>query len=153
MRVRNFALTLLVAIVGASAVAVQKASVVSIFWFKTSLAVWLLAGGVIAWLAFYFVDQVWYHRLLVGAVTQGKELEDLLKQDVPGIGLTGAISQASPSNAFGVTLHSKHKMKVFYFGIALMLIAFAVAAHLNFESSQQSTPSPTSTTTVPDSTR
>jgi phosphoglycolate phosphatase-like HAD superfamily hydrolase len=131
MRVRNFALTLLVAIIGASALAIQNGSIVTIFSFKTSLAVWLLVGGVIAWLAFYFVDQIWYHRLLLGAVIQGKQLEDILKHDVPGIGLTGAIGDASPAKVLGITLHSKQKMSTFYFGIALMLLAFAVAAHFN----------------------
>jgi hypothetical protein len=86
-----------------------------------------------------FVDQIWYHRLLLGAVAQGAELERLLKQDVPGIGLTGAIGRASPARVFGFTLHSKDKMKVFYFGIALMLLAFAVAAHFNAGGDQRGT--------------
>jgi hypothetical protein len=131
MRVRNFALTLLVAVIGASAITIQNGSEVVLFNFRTSLAVWLLLGGIVAWLAFYFVDQVWYHRLLLGAVVQGGELERLLKQDVPGIGLTGAIGRASPAKVLGFTLHSKDKMRVFYFGIALMLLAFALAAHFN----------------------
>jgi FMN phosphatase YigB (HAD superfamily) len=139
MRVRNFALTLLVAVIGASAIAIQNGSMVTLFSFKTSLAVWLLVGGVIAWLAFYFVDQIWYHRLLLGAVAQGAELERLLKQDVPGIGLTGAIGRASPARVFGFTLHSKDKMKVFYFGVALMLLAFALAAHFNAGGNQKGT--------------
>jgi phosphoglycolate phosphatase-like HAD superfamily hydrolase len=163
MRVRNFALTLLVAIIGASALAIENGSAVTIFGFKTSLAVWLLVGGVISWMAFYFVDQIWYHRLLVGAVRQGVELETLLKQDVPGIGLTSAIGKASPAKVLGLTLHSKDKMKVFYFGIALMLVAFAVAAHFNAGISQRGTSQqnqgstatslPSSTTSVPTSRR
>jgi hypothetical protein len=133
MKIRNFALTLLVAIITASALAIREKAVVSLFSFRTSLAVWLLVGGIFAWLAFYFVDQIWYHRLLVGAVKQGLELENLLESDVPGVGLTGAISRESPYRFFGgrFTLHSRHKMQVLYFGIAVMLLAFAVAAHLN----------------------
>jgi phosphoglycolate phosphatase-like HAD superfamily hydrolase len=164
MSVRNFALTLLVAIIAASALAIREKSLVSIFGFETSLAVWLLVGGIIAWLAFYFVDQIWYHRLLVGAVTQGRKLEELLERDVPGIGLTTAIGDASPYEFLGekfrkrfrirrrFTLHSKHKMQVFYFGIALMLFAFAVAAHFNARgliSASGSTTTTSTTSTVP----
>lgn len=146
MRVRNFALTLLVAIIGASGLAIQNRTAVSIFSFKTSLAVWLLIGGTIAWLAFYFVDQIWYHPLLIGAVAQGTELEKLLERDVPGIGLTGAISRASPYEFLGrFVLRSRHKMTVFYFGIALMLVAFAIAAHFNAASKPASGSTTTST--------
>lgn len=132
MRIRNFALTLLVAILGASALAFRERRTIFILEFRTSLATLLLIGGTITWLAFYFVDQIWYHRLLVGAVGHGMELETLLAKHVPGIGLTQAIGKASPNRLFGlVTLHSRHKMKIFYFVIVAILLFLATFGHLD----------------------
>ena len=132
MRIRNFALTLLVAVLGASAIAFREGRAISILDFRTSLATVLLVGGTITWLAFYFVDQIWYHRLLVGAVGQGMRLETLLAKQVPGIGLTQAIGKASPIRLpGGVTLHSRHKMMIFYFVIVIILLVLATLGHLD----------------------
>jgi hypothetical protein len=132
MRIRNFALTLLVAVLGASAIAFRERRTISILDFQTSLAAVFLVGGTITWLAFYFVDQIWYHRLLVGAVGQGMKLEELLADHVPGIGLTQAIGEASPIRLpGGLTLHSRHKMLIFYFVIAVILLVLATLGHLD----------------------
>jgi hypothetical protein len=132
MRIRNFALTMLVAVLGASALAFRERRAISILDFQTSLAAVLLVGGTITWLAFYFVDQIWYHRLLVGAVGQGMKLENLLAKHAPGIGLTKAIGEASPIRLpGGLTLHSRHKMMIFYFVIAIILLVLATFGHLD----------------------
>jgi hypothetical protein len=132
MRIRNFALTLLVAVLGASAIALGEHREIFILGLKTSLATVFLVVGVITWLAFYFIDQVWYHRLLVGAVRHGMSLEQLLAEHVPGVGLTRAISEASPVKLFdGVILHSKDKMTLFYGAIAAILLVVATFGHLD----------------------
>jgi hypothetical protein len=150
MRVRNYALTLLVAVLGASGLALQDDN--------QAVAVMLLLGGLVAWAAFYLMDRHWYHPLLKGAVDHAKELEQKLAPHVPGVGLATAIANASPSvlrKADGVkrktdwTLHSPRKMDIFYglFGLVLIiifvLVLFGVGTNNpSTRSSSLATPSP-----------
>src|SRR5262245_43750019 len=75
MQVRNFALTLLVAVLGGTALAVKEAIVVPLGQSgNISLATVVLLSGAGAWAGFYVLDRWWYHRLLSGAVEQGEAL-------------------------------------------------------------------------------
>jgi hypothetical protein len=144
MKIRNYALTLVLAVLGAAAVAVQEGVRLEVFGFGFSLASALLAAGTLAWLAFYFMDRHWYHRLLHGAVAQGISLETALAPDIPGIGLTTTIKAASPSSIGAVDdpgatapgldaakergWHSDQKLDAFYFLIAGILVLLALAS-------------------------
>lgn len=128
LRIRNFAITLLTAVLGGAAVAFREGTRVHVFTIRVSLASLVLMIGLVAWMAFYFVDQIWYHRLLIGAVRHGEAVEKMLGREIPGIGLTRAISAASPYKVWRFTLHSKHKIQVFYYGIGGFLILLAVLA-------------------------
>ncbi|WP_171206143.1 hypothetical protein [Ruegeria sp. HKCCA0235A] len=44
---------------------------------------------------FYFVDRHWYHRLLVGSVMSGLDVEQYLSQRAPGFSLTSKIGDNS----------------------------------------------------------
>jgi hypothetical protein len=44
---------------------------------------------------FYFMDRHWYHRLLVGAVMNGLEVESYLSKVAPGFQLTSKIGDNS----------------------------------------------------------
>jgi len=97
---------------------------------------------------FYFVDKEWYHRLLLGAVDQGIEIEKRWGDLLPEIQLGSKISNRSPvdlsSRPFiawilkifvrdkrlrkGGKLHSDAKIEVFYKPIqGLSLFIFAIA--------------------------
>lgn len=131
LRIRQMAITILAAALGIAATAFQANTPVIVGSVTTSLATMILAAGVVAWTAFYFVDNVWYHRLLVGAVAHGSQLEKELANHVPGIGLTIDIGLASPYVLFRrFELHSAHKMKAFYGGIAVLLVVLMGATHL-----------------------
>lgn len=138
MKVRGLALTVLTATLGAAAVAVRDGTVIEVFGLGVKLGAAVLGAGLIAWCGFYFVDQVWYHRLLIGAVRHAQQLEDLLEEKVPGAGLTRAISDASPyPGQIGVwrakityTLHSRHKLSVFYGLVAVVLIVLSIGIQL-----------------------
>ncbi len=99
-RIRNFAVTVFVAILGLAGVAVQNHVFVTILTFRTSLASWILLVGLIGWFAFYFMDRLWSHRLLIGAVRHGESIENEMIKDHPSIALTKAISTASPIKFF-----------------------------------------------------
>lgn len=97
---------------------------------------------------FYFVDKHWYHRLLLGAVAQGREIEERWGDVMPEIRLGSKITENSavdlsgdPKSAwflkffvedqrFKTTnkLHSDAKLEVFYKPIRdLSVLAFVIA--------------------------
>ena len=137
-RIRQLALTAMTFALGAAAVAARERTAISIFGLQAQLSSTLLVFGLILWLSFYFVDQVWYHRLLVGAVRHGAVLENAIKTHLPEAGLTQAISEASPysiklgigrlSYTFKKPLHSRVKLRLFYVagGLALAIAAIAL---------------------------
>ena len=66
LRIRGLALTVLTFALGASAAAIKERTVVRIFGCDLQLASLVLVFGLAVWACFYFVDQIWYHRLLIG---------------------------------------------------------------------------------------
>jgi len=159
MKIRGLAITVLTAVLGAAAVAIKDGTRIKIFGGGVNLAALVFFIGLVAWLLFYFVDQIWYHRLLLGAVFQGQTLEDLIMPTVPGFGLTHRISEESPHQVtvlfgkvkVGRPLHSKQKMKVFYFVIAVLLLFLVVltsAGGLDKSASTPATP-PTKSALTP----
>lgn len=143
LRVRGLALTVLTAVLGAAAVALRYGVMLHVRGCTVALASLLVALGLLVWLAFYFMDQVWYHRLLMGAVRHGEALEESLKDRVPGIELTRRISDESPYRFKLVgrqwKIHSRHKINIFYgFVIALLLVA-VILLQLGNPSVSQST--------------
>ncbi|MCX5236169.1 hypothetical protein OG824_13250 [Streptomyces prunicolor] len=133
-RIRGLALTALTFSLGAAAVSAREESSIQIFGWHIQLSACISTLGFILWFSFYFVDQVWYHRLLIGAVRHGEALETALQAKLPDAGLTKAITQNSPYTAnFKVTsftIHSSAKMRIFYWIGGLTLIIFAVALQI-----------------------
>jgi hypothetical protein len=137
LKIRGLAITVLTAVLAAAAVAIKDGTRVKILGGHVNLGAVIFFIGFVAWMLFYFVDQIWYHRLLMGAVFHAQTLEDLMASTLPGIGLTHRISLESPHQVtvlFGKirvwNLHSKQKMKVFYFTIAVLLVALVVLTTL-----------------------
>lgn len=95
LRIRNFALTLLVGILGGTAFAIQQGFRVTAGPYQLSLASLLLLVGFVAWVGFYVLDRHWYHRLLVGSVEHGQSIEDAHCSQLPELSLAHAISDAS----------------------------------------------------------
>ncbi|MGN4115372.1 hypothetical protein ACS0X5_11710, partial [Burkholderia gladioli] len=77
------------------------------------------------WLAFYLMDTLWYHPLLMGAVEHGRLLEEKMREQTGLPGLTETIKLKSPTKVLGFEVHSKHKAKWFYFSIFAFLIIMA----------------------------
>ncbi|AGK76783.1 hypothetical protein AB0407_12555 [Streptomyces microflavus] len=131
-RIRGLALTALTFALGAAAVAAREKSTIQLFDWRIQLSSSLLSIGLILWLAFYFVDQIWYHRLLIGAVKHGEALEVTLREKLPEAGLTHAISANSPypvNFKVGViTIGSSAKMRIFYGigGLTMFFLALAL---------------------------
>lgn len=132
MKVRTAAITVLTFVLGGASLALREGTRVELIWVRPPLATVTLFLGLVLWGAFYFVDQWWYHRLLIGSVVHGDALEEELRQALPKAGLTRQISESSPKEyriLWGKKrkMHSTHKMKVFYGIVAsLMLVGGAL---------------------------
>ncbi|WP_249645336.1 hypothetical protein [Nocardia sputi] len=125
-RIRGLAMTVLTFAFGAAAVAAKDGTAVKVFGFSLQLSCIVLVLGFVLWLAFYFVDKVWYHQLLTGAVKHGDELEQELRTQLPHAGLTGQIGRSSPQVIkiffWSKELHSTGKLRLFYaIGAAALL--------------------------------
>lgn len=129
LRVRQFALAILAAVLAASVATMEFGAVVEFLGIRIGLSTLVLLAGALVWLAFYFVDRVWYHPLLIGAVRQAESIENELQREVLGIGLTKRISRESPVTVRGVTIHARHKMDVFYVGVFVVLLIISLGAH------------------------
>lgn len=151
LRVRGLALSVLTLVLGGASLAIQNNTTASYRQIHMPLASLILFGGTILWLTFYFVDQIWYHRLLLGAVKHGEELEDRISESLPGAGLTKAISESSPYpfkiRFFKWTLwehgiHSTAKVRIFYFAVAGILLASGLVALVALQPPKQAKPIP-----------
>jgi FMN phosphatase YigB (HAD superfamily) len=124
LRIRNYAVTVLAAMLGLTAYGLREDLQVTVFGFRTSVAAALLYFAILPWSAFYVMDRHWYHRLLYGAVHHGQRIERRWQRILPEITLTDSIGDHSPVKIWKITLHSRHKMSLFYWaGIALLVLS------------------------------
>jgi hypothetical protein len=126
MKIRNAAITVMAALLGATGFALKEHLVIRFGNFAVPVAASLLVTALLTWAAFYFVDEHWYHRLLYGAVRHGQKVEDSLKGILPEISLTGSIGGHSPFKIFRWEVHSVAKMRLFYGAVGVAIIAFGV---------------------------
>jgi hypothetical protein len=121
LRIRNYAVTVLAAILGLAAYGIKEDIRIIVVSYSTSLAAAVLITGIVPWLAFYLMDRFWYHRLLYGAVGHGNWIENRWKTTIPEIALTDSIGKASPIKIFGRALRTTGKIDLFY-GAGILLL-------------------------------
>lgn len=129
-KIRGLALTVITFTLGAAAYA--GASNERVWCVSTGSVISLI--GVLLWYAFYFVDRHWYHPLLKGSVSQGREIEKQIAQYIPSAGMTARITEFSVYRPGRIVrtirrkdeMHSDDKLVWFYAIGASTLIAFAV---------------------------
>lgn len=145
LRVRNFALIVVGALLALGGYAVRETVALSVLGFSLSAAGLIIWSSLIPLAAFYFMDRWWYHRLLKGAVNAGIPLERKLKESGYPIALGEEISKASPFSwrIWGRKgehdetpfwklpirkMHSESKMDFFYLalGLAILLVGFSL---------------------------
>jgi len=124
MTVRNFALTILGAVLAGAAFGIKERVEINMWGTHFPLAALVLLAGAAVWTAFYLMDRHWYHNLLLGAVAHGMCVEKRYHERLPELGLATAIAAASPSVINGLTIRSSAKLDLFYlFGTLLLLFA------------------------------
>jgi hypothetical protein len=123
LQIRNFAVTLLVTVIGAAAFALKEHYVIRFAGTDFPLAAGILFVGIIGWLAFYFMDRFWYHRLLVGAVVHAADIETRFSATSPELGLTNAISNHSAWKIWKFGIRSSERIDLFYaLGLTLLVV-------------------------------
>lgn len=132
MRVRNFGLTLVVAVVAAAGLALRERTNLRLGERELGLESVLLLAGVVGWLAFYVLDRWYYHMLLVGAVTKASEIERAVRPELPYVDLGERITEYSRIWLRGTdrsaAIRARHKLDVFYFSIAAVLAVWLLIA-------------------------
>lgn len=122
LRIRNYALTILAAVLAFAAYTLKENDQVHMFGREWPVAALVLGCSVALWLGFYFMDRFWYHRLLYGAVDQGRFIEKRWGRYLPELALTDAIGRHSPLRLFRVEVHTPRKIDIFYgIGLAFLL--------------------------------
>jgi hypothetical protein len=116
LRIRNLAVTISGAILGAAGLAVEKGiTPLNVFSLKISIYFVLFTAGAIVLVLFHFMDRFWYHRLLKGSVISGSTLKNTLQQRGISIDLGQRISELSPFTLFCRVFHSTTKIDIFYY--------------------------------------
>jgi len=97
MKIRNVYVTLLAALIALLGAILVRAEdpFFYVFGFQVHSAAIVLFAILVGSLLFYFIDLHWYHRLLVGSVKNGLDLESKFPE-IFGSGLTKSIGDNSP---------------------------------------------------------
>jgi hypothetical protein len=124
LRIRNFALIVTGAFLGLGGYAIKDGGMFDAFGIEVSLAGLIVVSAILPLLAFYFMDRLWYHRLLDGSVKAGIEAETALKALGYKVDLGTQISKKSPFILWFTKkpIHSKSKMDLFYLMLVLALL-------------------------------
>ena len=125
MRLRNFAITLILAVLGAAAYSMQTKVHVGSYHISAIILIVALVG----WVAIYVLDAFYFHKLLRGAVRFGTAVEEKFKDDpmIGGVmGMTGAITAESqtlklPLLRRSLKVKGVYKIHLFY-GLILAII-------------------------------
>jgi len=128
MRLRNYAITIVGAMVAAVGFTYQAKLTTSIFGLTFPTGALLIVAASLAWGAFYFMDRFGYHVLLKGAVAHAGKIEGEYSGRIPGIGLGMTVSDASKNvSFFGIKTDSNTRINIFYSVGALMLFVLLIA--------------------------
>lgn len=146
MQIRNFAITVMTATVGAAGLIYNQSqenfreaikagqpapslNTITILGLNLTSADMVVVAGMLGWLAFYVMDRWWYHKFLYGAVKHAESIENQIKgsQFEDLMSLTGTISTASHFKFLGFNIESSTRINLFYgvgFMLQLLLILF-----------------------------
>lgn len=127
MRLRNYAIIIVGAMIAAIGFTFQLGLQFSMFDVSFPAGVLLLIAAILAWLSFGFIDKYGYHALLKGAVDHAGIIEKEYGSRIPGIGLGTTISKASQNVKFlGFRTDSNRRLFIFYSIGFLMLVVLLV---------------------------
>lgn len=128
MRIRNYSITVMGALLAATAFVIEQKLFLSFFGWTISGAALLLGAAAVSIVNFFIMDALWYQRLLAGASKEALRLEADLRRLGLNVELTSSLKRESPIPLLwkGIgwrnrTLRSKHKLAIFY-GLLLIIV-------------------------------
>jgi hypothetical protein len=122
MRIRNFALTVVGALIAAVSFTYQQGLQTHLFGTTVPAGLGLVAAAFFAWVGFFLMDRWWYHILLKGAVMHSAKIEKRYASSIPGIDLGTTISEASGNvRILGMKMNSDRRLEAFYLAGAVMI--------------------------------
>ena len=126
MRIRNFAITVVGALIAAVSFTYQQGLETTIFGVHVPAGLGLIAAAIFAWIGFFLMDRGWYHILLKGAVNHSIKIENKYGDKIPGIDLGKTISEASSNvKIFGWRVNSSRRLELFYgLGLVMLCVIF-----------------------------
>ena len=137
MRVRNIAITLILAVFGAAVLSLQRELYFRWGHRQVHVASVLMIFGLMGWIAVGLMDWGFYHRLLIGAVKKSLEIENLYRDD-PIFGMTHLIMKESRIKLWGGhQMRARDKIFIFYFIILLVGVLFAGLVFVQFQPTPQ----------------
>ena len=122
LRIRSFYITALGGLLASIGFLIKEKVVFDIFGHLLSATVIVVIVCVLVVISFWFMDRLWYHRLLVGSVNHGLALEEKYKNIIPELKLTCSIKDASAFTLCGFKIGSSQKIDIFYF-IGMIVVA------------------------------
>lgn len=127
MRIRNFAITVVGALMAAVGFTYQYGLETSLFGTNFPSGLGLVVAASFAWLSFYLMDRYWYHVLLKGAVKHAAKIERKYEDRIPGISLGKTISEESGKVKVAfVTMNSDKRLRNFYMlGFIMLAVVFS----------------------------
>jgi len=147
MRIRSIFVTVLLALFASIGFLFEKNLSLEVWFIKIRFTTLIPLIGILGTYLFYFMDRHWYHRLLLGSVLHGIEIEEKYKTELPELSLSDAIGKESPYQPRSVMwliarivvreerfrntgkLHSDGKIEVFYKSMMwLLFLTFVVLA-------------------------
>lgn len=148
MRIRGLFVTIILGVFASIGFLFDKQLAIGIYNLKIEFYILMPIFGIfVAWL-FYFVDRHWYHRLLLGSVLHGIEIEKKFAKEIPELSLSKAIGDRSPYKPsclvrilakivvkeprFHETglIHSDGKIELFYKSVMVFLFAIFIVLAL-----------------------
>jgi hypothetical protein len=139
MKVRSLAITLLLASFGAAAYSLQTPQFLTVSGRPVHVAAFIIAFGLVGWVALAVVDLQHFHKLLRGTVAFGMRLEKIYKEHIvlgPLLGMTTAIAEESRTflgmkKIMGFKATAGKKIAAFYFVVLIAGVSFFFIA-LNY---------------------
>lgn len=151
MKVRTLYATVMAALISVyGLLSKQPSAAVDDTIFRVDPILPISIAGVLVTALFYFTDRYWYHNLLLGAVDQGREIEERWKTAIPDISMGSKISDRSPIDlsqrpllrwvaGWAVSdtrlktdhkIHSDAKIEIFYKPLLYLTVAIAMGSFL-----------------------
>ncbi|MGV1760814.1 HAD family hydrolase [Rhizobium sp. A22-96] len=147
MRIRNFAITVVGALIAAVGYTYQQGLEAHILGHQFAAGLGFILAALFAWFAFFVMDYYWYHVFLRGAVKHASKIEKTFKDRIPGIDLGNTISEESRAvKIFGIfPTNSENRLKMFYC-LGFVMIGVVFLTLLLATQAKPATATPASTT-------